>query len=125
MDPLKLVKTIHIICAACSVSMFFLRGVWHVRSSARLRQKWVRYTPHVIDTLLLASGVMLMTLTGQYPGAAPWLTVKLIAVVIYIGLGILAFRFAGSNRTRLLAWLAALAVFVYVVSVALTRQAMP
>lgn len=125
MDPLKLVKTIHIICAACSVSMFFVRGVWHAQSSIRLRQKWVRYTPHVIDTLLLASGVVLMTLTGQYPGTAPWLTVKLIAVVIYIGLGILAFRFARSNQTRLLVWLAALAVFAYVVSIALTRQIVP
>lgn len=125
MDAFPLIKTLHIVCAACSFALFFLRGVWHMRSSNRLKQKWVRISPHVIDTVLLTSGVSLMVLSGQYPGKMPWLTAKLVAVVLYIGLGILAFRFAGSRPARLLSWLAAMAVFVYVVSVAVTRQAMP
>ncbi|NIO43271.1 MAG: regulator SirB, partial [Burkholderiales bacterium] len=57
--------------------------------------------PHAVDTLLLASAGWLMVITQQYPGVVDWLTVKLVAVVVYIGLGMVAFRFARTRSLRL------------------------
>lgn len=125
MELLPLVKAIHLVCASLSITLFTIRGVWHLRASERLKLAWVRVAPHVVDALLLLSGIVMVLWTGQYPGAVPWLTVKLVAVVVYIGLGMLAFRFAPSRTSRLLAWLGALAVFAYIVWVAVNRQWIP
>ncbi len=62
-----------------------------------------------------------MVLTGQYPGTTPWLSVKLVAVVLYIGLGMVAFRFAQDRRIKLIAWLAAVVVFALIVAQAIIR----
>src|SRR3546814_7540613 len=61
---------------------------------------------------------MLMTLVQQYPFVDAWLTVKVLLLVVYIALGIYAFRSRRSRAVRFAAWLAALAVFGFIVSVA-------
>ena len=61
---------------------------------------------------------MLMTVVQQYPFVHTWLTVKVLLLVVYIGLGIFAFRTRRGRAVRLGAWLAALAVFGFIVSVA-------
>jgi uncharacterized membrane protein SirB2 len=45
-----------------------------------------------------------------------------VALPVYIGLGVLALRPGRSKRLRIGAWLAALAVFGYIVGVAFTRS---
>jgi uncharacterized membrane protein SirB2 len=42
--------------------------------------------------------------------------------LLYIGLGMLAFRFGKTREMRLTAWLSAQAVFFYVVAVAITHD---
>lgn len=121
MDSYTLVKGVHILCAACSISLFFVRGIWHLRASPYLMRRWVKIVPHVIDALLLASAGWLMVITKQYPGVVDWLTVKLVAVALYIGLGMVAFRFARAPQLRLAAWLSALCVFGVIVWLALAR----
>ena len=49
------IKAVHIGAAALSISLFVLRGAWMLHAPERLRQRWVRIVPHVIDTVLLAS----------------------------------------------------------------------
>ncbi|MDX1824665.1 MAG: SirB2 family protein, partial [Thiohalomonadales bacterium] len=51
-----------------------------------------------------------------------WLTAKLTALLIYILLGMVVMKWAKKNSTRFIAWLAALGVFAYMVSVAITKQ---
>lgn len=52
-----------------------------------------RILPPINDTFLLFSGMMLMTIAKWSPfGAAPWLGVKLLLVVVYIVLGIFSIR---------------------------------
>ena len=58
-------------------------------------------------------------LIQQYPLVHGWLTAKLLALLVYIGLGLMVFRFARTRRERLAYWLTAILVFVYMVSVAL------
>lgn len=120
MNAELIVKPLHVTFALISYSLFFLRGVWMLKASPRLQQRWVRILPHVNDTFLLASGVTLAVITQQSPGSHPWLAAKLLALVVYIGLGTVAFK-----RRRLWAWLAAQAVFFYIVAVAVTRNPLP
>lgn len=61
----------------------------------------------------------------QYPFSADWLSAKLLALIGYIALGMVALRFARTRRMRLAAWLAAQAVFFYIVAVAVTRNPLP
>ena len=122
---LLLVKNIHITCVASSYALFFLRGVWLIQGSPRLRQRWVKIAPHVMDTLLLVSAITLAIGMRQYPGVDAWLTAKVGGLLFYIGFGMMAFRFGKTLRTRISAWVAAQLVFFYIVSVALTHNPLP
>jgi uncharacterized membrane protein SirB2 len=61
-------------------------------------------------------------MSGQYPFVDAWLTAKVLGLTVYIILGSLALRPGSTAKVRILAWLAALAVFGWILSVALTRQ---
>jgi uncharacterized membrane protein SirB2 len=113
-------KAVHVTTVAASWLMFFVRGLWMLSGSPLLERRWVRVVPHVNDTVLLAAGVWMAALLRQYPGTHGWLTAKVIALVVYVGLGAVALR-----RRRLSAWIAAQIVFLYIVAVALTHDALP
>jgi uncharacterized membrane protein SirB2 len=115
-------KHFHMTCAALSGTLFFVRGIWMLRASPMLQQRWVRIVPHVVDTLLLASALTLVVWSHQYPGAQNWLTAKLLALIVYIGLGTVALKRGRTKGVRTAAFVAALLVFGYIVKVALTRQ---
>lgn len=119
------IKQLHMGCAAVSLSLFLLRGAWMLKESAMLQRRWVRIVPHVVDTVLLGSAIMLVLISGQYPFAQPWLGAKVIALVLYIVLGIVALKRGRTLRVRALAFGAALLTFAYIVMVAITRQAIP
>lgn len=50
------------------------------------------------------------------------MTAKGIALVIYIGLGTVALKRGRTRRSRIAAWIAAQVVFLYIVTVAVTRN---
>jgi uncharacterized membrane protein SirB2 len=118
-------KSIHITCVALSYSLFFVRGVWMLRDSSLLQQRWVKFAPHLVDTLLLASAIALAWQLGISPPAQPWLASKIIALFLYIGIGSVALKRGKTKRIRLFAWLAAQMVFFYIVSVAVTHNPLP
>lgn len=117
-----LIKYVHVISVTLSVGGFFLRGLWMMRDSPLLQRRWIRVLPHVNDTVLLLAALTLAWMSGQYPFVADWVTAKVFGVIVYIILGALALREAGSRRARIVCWLASLAVFGWIVSVALTRD---
>ncbi len=118
-------KLTHISCAAISYTLFFVRGIWMLNGSAMLQQAWVRTVPHIVDTALLASAIALAILTRQYPFVTPWLTAKVLALLLYIALGMIALKHGKTRGVRITAWIAAQAVFGYIVAVALTRNPIP
>ena len=124
MDYLWL-KIAHVSCVALSYALFVVRGVWMMRGSPLLGARWVKIVPHVIDTLLLASAIAMAVMIRQYPFVAPWITAKVLALIAYIGLGTVALKRGRTRRVRIAAWLAAQAVFFYIVAVALTRSPLP
>src|SRR3989338_1338837 len=121
----QILKHIHVTCAALSFTLFFLRGIWSLNGSAIMRQQWVKIVPHIVDTLLLASALGLAYIIEQYPLVDGWLTAKFFALLLYIGLGTVALKHGKTKTVRLSAWLAALAVFIYIVLVARNHDPVP
>ena len=116
------IKHLHMTCAALSGSFFFIRGIWMLRDSPRLQQRWVKTVPHIIDTVLLGSALTMAVWSSQYPFVQNWLTAKLLALVAYILLGTIALKRGKTKTVRTIAFVAALAVFAYIIKVAITRQ---
>ena len=115
-------KAAHVTCVAISYTLFVVRGVWMMRNSALLQQRWVKVLPHVVDTALLASAIGLALMLHQYPFVNAWLTAKVVGLVAYIGLGTVALKRGTTRTVRIAAWIAAQLVFVYIVAVALTHD---
>ncbi|WP_416138491.1 SirB2 family protein [Halomonas sp. HK25] len=114
-----LIKHLHITTATLSLLFFMLRAWWSVRESPWLQRRWVKVLPHINDTLLLSLGVLLMVMLKMWPQQHPWLAAKLIALLVYIGLGTLAIKRGRSPAVRGVAALAAVATFAYMLGVAL------
>ena len=120
-----LIKSIHITCVVLSYSLFFLRGVWMLRDSPTLQQRWVRIAPHTVDSILLASAITLAWQLGISPLVHPWLAAKIVALLLYIVIGTFALKRGKTKHIRLIAWLTAQAIFLYIVSVAVTHNTTP
>lgn len=117
-------KLIHVSCVILSVSGFILRGSLMLAGSNLLNNRLVKKAPHYVDATLLFSGIWLAINLQQYPGTAPWLTAKLIALVLYILLGSIALR-GKTGMIRYLAFMGALTVLAYMAGVALSRSIAP
>lgn len=125
MTTATLIKLLHESCALLSISGFTVRGIWKLTNNPKLNQRWVRIAPHVIDFILLASGITLIISLQINLLQQPWLIAKLIALLGYIALGLFVLRLARSDGLRQLGFVAALLVFAYIVAVAMTRQVLP
>ena len=119
-----LIKHLHVALAYITVVGFVARGALALVDSPLRRAGWIRIAPHVIDTLLLACGIALAVQLSLSPLTQPWLAAKIVALVLYIGFGVLAMR-AKSTRLRLIAFVAALATVAYIFAVAYSKQVLP
>ena len=115
-------KAIHQAAVALSLAGFFARGLATLRGAAWVRGRLARILPHVVDSVLLVSALSLAWTWRLVPGAAPWLTAKVVGVVVYIGFGMVALRPGRPAPVRAVAWVAALATFAWIVSVAITKS---
>jgi uncharacterized membrane protein SirB2 len=115
-------KLVHQTAVALSIGGFFARGVAALRGAAWVRSRMARTLPHVVDTVLLASAIALAWMLRLSPLDTPWLAAKIVGLLAYIGLGMLALRPGRPTSVRATAWVAALLVFAYIVSVALTKD---
>ncbi len=116
---------VHVGTVFISITGFFVRGIWMMRSSPLLQRRWIKIVPHINDTFLLVSAIALVVLTSQYPGPAAWINAKIIALVVYIVLGIIALNRGKTMQVRVLAWCGALVVYAYMVAVALSKNPLP
>jgi uncharacterized membrane protein SirB2 len=116
------VRHFHEAAVALSIAGFFARGAAGLAGAPWARGRLARTLPHVIDTALLASALALVAMLRLNPFATPWLLAKLSGLVAYIGLGVVALRPSLSRPVRAAAWIAALAVAGWIVSVAVTKS---
>ncbi len=117
------IKHLHVTCVVLSILGFLLRSSWMLSGSALLRHRLTRVVPHLIDTVLLLSAIWLAVALRQYPFVAPWITAKVLGLLAYIVLGAIALRRGRSLWIRSVAVLAAVAVYLWIVSVALSKNA--
>ncbi len=117
-----LIKFIHVSAVMISLSLFSLRSLWKITQNPMLDKRWVYRLPQVNDTVLLTAGILLALTIKQYPLQQDWLTAKLLALFVYIGLGMLVMRGKFGLRPRIALILTAIAVFGYIVGVALSKQ---
>lgn len=119
---MELIKLVHLSCAGLSILGFITRGILMMLESPMLKTRWMKVVPHVVDTTLLATAIILVVQQGISPVATPWVMAKIIALLIYIGLGVVALRLGSTKLVRISAWLAALLVFSYIVAVAFSKS---
>ena len=118
-----MIKLIHMSTAFISISLFLLRGFWVYRDSTMMNKKWVKIVPHINDTILLITAVILALAIQQYPFVDSWLTAKFTALIIYIILGMFALKRAKELKNKVIFFVLSLLMFSYIVGVALTRTA--
>jgi uncharacterized membrane protein SirB2 len=115
-------KHFHITCVVLSGAGFALRGAWALAGSPLARARLTRVLPHVVDSCLLLSAIALAWMAGQYPFVHGWLTAKIVGLLAYIGLGMVALKPGRAMAVRAGAFVAALATFSWIVSVALSKN---
>jgi len=120
--PFEWLKLLHAGSALLSISGFALRGYWMLTGNQRLRSRPARVLPHILDTLLLASAIGMLVVLQANPFELAWLSAKIAALLCYIGLGMVAFRFGKTRRVRVIACGMALLVAAYIVVVAFTKS---
>lgn len=113
----------HLGCAVLSISGFAARLMLMLSGSAALRAPLVRVVPHVVDTVLLGSALAMVWMLDVNPLVEPWLAAKILALVAYVILGVVALRAGRTLAMRITAGVAALVVVGFIVSVALTKSA--
>ena len=118
-------KGLHLTFVTFTLGGMLLRGGWMLADSPLLGHRLTRLLPHIVDTLLLLSGIALVILTAQYPLAQPWLTAKLLALLVYVLLGTIALKRGPTKAIRSLALALTLVCFAYILGVALTRSPWP
>jgi uncharacterized membrane protein SirB2 len=121
-------KLIHVTAVTLSFAGFGARGLGLWRGAPCVRHPLTRRLPHSVDTVLLLSALGMLWIGQLSPWAVPWLRAKVLGLVVYIALGMIALspvRAQGRKPELIhgLCWGAALAVYLYVVSVAVTKSA--
>jgi uncharacterized membrane protein SirB2 len=113
---------IHIGCVIASGSLFFTRGCMMLAGLPAANHPALRRISVIIDSLLLAAAIALTTIIHQYPFVQAWLTVKVVLLVVYIVLGVFALRRGRTRAVRTTCFIAAMLVFLFIVTVARTQN---
>jgi uncharacterized membrane protein SirB2 len=116
-----MIKMLHLLFVLLTLAAFGGKMFISVARPELLSHKAVKIAPHVISTLLLLTGIILVFQGNWLAGDYGWLVAKIIALFGFIGLGIMAMRSEGTNR-----WLAfggAIVCFIYIGIVAVSKNA--
>lgn len=112
------IRGFHIFFVILSGSLFALRGLGMLADVRWAQAAPLRYLSYTIDTALLTTALMLLTILPGAVFANHWLAVKLLLLIVYVTLGVFALRRGRTKRTRTLCYFAALLVFVAIFSIA-------
>lgn len=115
-----MLKILHLSFVLLAVSGFIVRVILSETHPHLLKLKTARIVPHIIDTLLLISGLVLVFHGHWLSRPYAWLIAKLIGLFGYIGFGAITLRRRGSAKW--LAFAGALGCLAYIGQVAITKQ---
>ena len=115
-------RYLHTGLALTSGALFAVRG-----AAVLARQRWpLHQVPQrlgvIVDTGLLITATRLLWELRLNPLLTPWVQVKLVLLPLYVLLGLLTFKYARKRNARTFWYLAALACYGFLISVALTQS---
>jgi uncharacterized membrane protein SirB2 len=116
------IKLLHQSAVALSSAGFVVRGIAALRGAQWTQGRLAKSLPHVVDTVLLLSAVTLTAMLHINPVHAPWLIAKILGLLLYIGLGMVALRANFGRTTRSTSFVLALVVLAWIASVALSKS---
>lgn len=87
---MKILFLSHVGLAYCSLILLLLRGVMSAKQVDWRQYKLLKILPHVVDTLLLGTGLTIFFSFGF--SVQMWLVAKLVCLVLYIVLAAKAFK---------------------------------
>jgi uncharacterized membrane protein SirB2 len=112
----------HIGLVSTSVALFAARGLGVLAGQAWPLQPAARGLAPVIDSLLLLAGGTLWWLRQLNPTQDHWLLAKLVLLIVYIVLGMLALQRAPTRAAKAACFVAALAVVGFMASIAVAHH---
>ena len=116
------IKLAHVTAIIASGLLFAVRGGAQLAGARWAMAAPLRFLSYFIDTALLTAALMLVTVLHQYPFVHAWLTVKVLLLVVYVALGSFALKRGRTRAVRLYCYLAAVAVYLFIASVARTHH---
>ncbi|OHB38410.1 MAG: hypothetical protein A2882_05245 [Phenylobacterium sp. RIFCSPHIGHO2_01_FULL_70_10] len=117
------IRAVHIGAVTVSGVLFVVRWLMlNTAGAAWIRALPLRIASWIIDTTLLTAALMLTTVVRQYPFADTWLTAKVLLLVLYIALGAMALKAERPRKVRLATGVVAICLFVFIVTIARTRN---
>ena len=117
-----LTKMLHTFVAVLTICGFVLRSYWAMRESPAMHHRATRILPHIIDTVFLLAGIALVWMLQLNILAQPWLLAKFAGLAAYIVLGTIALKRGKTPEVRIMAFVAALAVYAWIIGVALAKS---
>lgn len=117
------VKLVHQASVALSLTGFLVRACASLAGAGWVHGRWAKTLPHVIDTALLVSALTLIAMLPGGSAHAPWVWAKVVGLLLYVALGIVALRCGLPRPLRAAAAVAALGSAGWIVSVAMSKSA--
>jgi uncharacterized membrane protein SirB2 len=118
----SVVKLVHQSAVTLSIAGFVVRGAASLAGARWVGSRFARTLPHLVDSVLLISALTLAWMLRLSPDKAPWLPAKMVGLVLYVALGVIALRPGRAIAVRTAAWFGALGVVAWIVSVAITKS---
>ncbi len=112
---------LHVAAVVISLALFSFRFALTLKGSGILQKRWLKITPHVIDTILLSTAIWLLTLSSMVE-VDGWVASKVIGVILYIVSGFFALKWATTDRARIIGFACALIWIMLTATVAFTKQ---
>lgn len=112
---------LHVSAVVISLALFSFRFALTLKGSDVLQSKWLKITPHIVDTVLLATAIWLLTISSVV-SVEGWVTSKVIGVILYIVSGFFALKWAKTTRSRTVGFVCAVIWAILTATVALTKQ---
>lgn len=117
-----MLKHSHMLIAFLTIAIFIIRGAYMLRGSSALNNKFFKIAPHILYTLLLATGIGLAINLSFKLGDHFWLQAKLAYLIAFIALALFTFKLH-SKPARAMCFVAALLVFANIFVIAFSKSA--
>jgi len=107
---------------AITIILFTYRFALTLMNSNKLDKKWLKISPHIVDTFLLLLGVGMAVKLAINPFEQLWLAEKIIGIVFYIFTGYYTLKLARNRMMQVIGYLGAMGWIMLVVRIAMTKQ---